>query len=209
MGRVKMYDANEIARSIRETFTAKKEMREREYEFVWPARMQCVGHSLAVAYESDKWQDDKKMVLYKHLAEDPKDAPNFAYCTPGFLRDFGDPEEPWPTIGPMVSLKDVPMPRHFAILARFKELNLRLYTRGTDKRPQFGKEEDDGVVKVTVKHAMLGASKILWSQVSDQEDQLFLFVFSPKEDRDGGVKAGVHVIITGDELDVHPEGIVG
>jgi len=210
MGRVKTYDANEIARDIRQTFTAKKEMKERPFDFEWPSHLQHVGDSLAVAYSSDKWQKEGEMVLYKHLAE----SRNIAYCVPGFLRDFHNPSNPWPVYGNMVSLEDMPMPKHFAILGLFEEIDFQLQSqkyasnRGSSARHKFREhspkklpETDEGVVKVTVRHAFVGASKIRWSEISDREDQPFLFIFTKKE--------GVHIVVTGEELDVRSEGIVG
>lgn len=196
MPRLRTYEAEDIARSLRETFTANAKMREHKFTFDWPSELQNVGDSLAVAYSSDKWQDDGSMILYKHLAE----SRNKAYCIPGFLRDYNDPSKPWPTIGPMVTFERVPMPKHFAILALFEEANLHLHTSGTDERPRLGRG-DEGVVKVTVAHGMLGASKFCWSHVSEEEDEPFLFVYTKKE--------GVLMVITGEELDVHKEGIVG
>lgn len=196
MPRVRTYDAVDIAQDIRKTFTANDKMRKREFSFEWPSALQNVGDSLAVAYSSDKWQDDGEMILYKHLAE----SRNRAYCVPGFLRDYENPREPWPTIGPMYSFKDMPMPKHFAILALFEEIDLHLHTHGNDDHPKLGKG-DEGIVKVVVANAFVGASKFRWSEVSDKEDEPFLFVYT-KDD-------GILILVTGDELDVRSEGIVG
>jgi hypothetical protein len=192
MSRVKVYEAEDIARNIRETFTAKKAMKRHAFNFNWPSVWQNIGDSLAVAYASDKWKDDGDYELYKHLAE----SRNHAFCVPGFLRDFDNPKKEWPTIGPMVSFADVPMPREFAILALFEELDLQLHVDGTDDDPQFG-EEDEGVVKVTVAHGILGASKILW----EESPEPFLFIYTEKD--------GPLVFIIGEELDVLADGIVG
>lgn len=196
-GRVRVYDANEVARGIRETFTAKPVRETISLPFTWPTQLHNVGDSLAVAYASDKWKKDGDMELYKHLAE----SRNRVLCLPGLLHSYHDPSEKWAMIGPMVSLADVPMPKHVAILGLFEEANLKLYTGGTDEDPEFGDEEDDGVVKVAVKHGMLCASMIRWSEVSNQPDQPFLAVYTEDE--------GVHMIIVGDELDVEKDGIVG
>ena len=46
--------------------------------------------------------------------------------------------------GPTIRFDDCPMPRHFAILARFTEANLLLYTGGTNASPTFSDDDDDG-----------------------------------------------------------------
>jgi len=196
VSRVRVYDAENIAREIRETFTAKYVQEVIEFPFVWPRTMQHVGDSLAVAYSSDKWRRDGDSIAYKHLSE----SRNRALTVPGFLRDFDRPSESWPTIGPTVSLDRVPMPKHFAVLALFEEVNLKLHTRGTDRKPGFGRG-DDGIVKVTVAHGVLGGSKILWSKKHDIPDEPFLFVYDER--------SGPLMMIVGDELDIKSEGIVG
>lgn len=196
--RVRMYDAESIAKNIRETFTAKPSKKRTPFDFQWPAKMHHVGDSLAVSYASDKWKDDGDFDVYKHIAE----SRNVAFCVPGFLRDFDDPAQPWQTIGPMVDFTNVPMPEHFAVLGYFEEADLALHTEGSNARPGFSSDENEGVVKVTVRHGMLGASKILWSQTdSSREDEPFLFVYTNTH--------GVLMIIIGDELDVEADGIVG
>lgn len=195
--RPRLYDAESIARNYRETFTDKPVSSETEFSWTWPAVLQHVGDSLAVAYESDKWKKAGDYVLYKHLAE----SRNRALCVPGFLRDFDEPSRRWKAIGPHVSFAEVPMPKHFAVLARFEELNLKLHTRGTDMSPRFGRG-DDGVVKVTVRHGMLGGSKIRWSEkYDDMADQPLLVVYTASD--------GPLVVIVGEELEIEADGIVG
>lgn len=196
MAKRRIYEANEVATEYVEKFHARPVREKREYEFSWPSRLQFVGESLAVAYASDKWKDKGDYELYKHLAE----SPNRAYVQPGLLRDW-DSESPLKTIGPMVSFAKCPLPAQFALLGFFEEANFRLHVGGTNKAPKFGKHEDDGCVAVSIGNAMLGASKIRWSQTSDREDQPFLFVFTKSE--------GPLILITGEELDVEPDGIVG
>lgn len=196
MPRVKVYDTQDVAKNIRETFTSKASKNATKFNFDWPSKMQHVGDSLAIAYSSDKWKDDGDYELYKHLAE----SPNVALCVPGFLRDYDNPSASIRTIGPMVSLKNVPMPREFAVLALFEEADLHLHTGGTNDHPVLGRE-DDGVVQVSIGHAILGGSHIRWSKVSDRPDQPFLFVYTERE--------GPLMIILGDELDIEADGIVG
>jgi hypothetical protein len=195
MGRVRVYDSEHLAKNMRETFTDKKSTKRTKFPFTWPDTWQNVGDSLAIAYSSDKWADEGDLTPYKHLAE----SPNRAFCVPGFLRDMDNPKKEWPTIGPHVSFEDVPMPKHFAVLALFEEVNLKLHTKGTDEEPRFGRG-DEGVVKVTVGHATLGGGMIRWSEESSRGDQPFLFVYT---------KSGPLMLIVGEELDVLADGIVG
>lgn len=203
--RVHVYDAEPIARSIRETFQAKPVKERIELPFKWPTRLQHVGDSVGVAYASDKWKNEGDYEIYKHIAE----SRNRALCAPGFLHLYEKQSEKWPAIGPMVSFEeDVLMPKEFAVLAYFEEANLILHSRRVKNRPAFAKNpDDDVVVKVFVKHGVLGASKMRWSEVEPgKEDQPFLFVYTEPTRSDAG---GVHMIIVGDELDVEKDGIVG
>lgn len=153
--RPRIYDAEPIARQIRETFTQKAVRRSRTLGFGWPSRMQNIGDSLSVGYASDKWKTDGDYDLYKHLAE----SRNRVLAARGFLTDYDGAR--WPVRGPTVTFAGAPMPRHFAPLGFFEECYLQLYTRGSDGAASFG-TGDDGVVQVVLKHAFLGGSKILW-----------------------------------------------
>jgi len=200
LARVEVYDAEPMARSIRETFQAKPVKERVELPFQWPRKMQHVGDSVGVAYASDKWKDEGDYEVYKHIAE----SRNRALCTPGFLHVYENQHEAWPTMGPMVGFEnDVLMPKEFAVLAYFEEANLILHSRAVRGRAEFAKNpDDDVVVKVLVKHGILGASKMRWSELDpDRGDQPFLFVYTEQ--------GGVHMIIVGDELDIEKDGIVG
>jgi hypothetical protein len=187
--RVRVFDAEDDARKMRETFTAKPVREKVKFRFRWPAEMQHVGDSLAVAYSSDKWKDDDDLELYKHLAE----SRNVVLCVPGFLRDGDSPTQVIETIGPTVSFADTPMPRDIAILALFEEANLQLHVDGTDDAPELGRK-DDGVIKVSVAHGHLGGGKM-------HDGRVFLVVYTERD--------GVLMLILGDELDVLADGIVG
>lgn len=201
MPRRQVIDAQGVATGIVETFNDRPWEYEQRMSFGWPRALQNVGDSLAVAYASDKWKPKgqngrREMELYKHLAE----SRNRAFVQRGLLKDFYKPNRSWPVRGPMITFSDCPMPRHFAILGLVEEVDLQLYSAGSRDEPQI--VGDDGIVKVTVRHGMLGASKILWSvEDPNEEDEPFLFVYTKS--------AGVLMIIVGDELDVKKDGIVG
>jgi hypothetical protein len=199
----RVYDAQDLAIGMTETFNDRPWEYREELPFSWPSYMQNVGDSLAVAYASDKWKPKgsngkRESELYKHLAE----SRNRALVQPALLRDEYKPNKPWPTKGPMVSLAQVPLPQHFAVLGLFEEIDLQLYTKGTNRKPAFSDDKDEGVVGVRVRHGMLGGSYIRWSELYDDEkDQPFLFVYTRA--------AGVCIIVVGDSLDVKKDGIVG
>jgi hypothetical protein len=202
MSRVRVYDAEELAIGMTERFKDRPWEEYEELPFNWPARMQNVGDSLAVAYASDKWKPKsrngkRRAELYKHLAE----SRNWALVRPGFLHDYYRPSKRWPQRGPDVSFANVPMPEHYSMLGLFEEIDLQLYTHGTKNAPRFSSDKDEGIVKVTVRHGLLGGSYIRWSEVSDRDDEPFLFVYT--------ATAGVCIIVVGKKLDVEKDGIVG
>ncbi len=192
-GRPRVVDALELAADLRHTFQGRRPTKVVELPFSWPSVLQNVGDSLAVAYESDKWRDDGRLTAYKHLAE----SRNRALVVPGLVHRWDEPAVSWPVIGPRVSLAGVPMPKHFAMLGLFEEADLRLYVAGDERAPRFGGRRDDGCVKLTVKHGLVGASAIRWPQ----RDQLFIFVYTEQD--------GVLMIVVGKQLGVERDGIVG
>lgn len=191
MSRVRMYDAQAAAKELRERFTAKPATKRKVHNWDWPASLQWIGESHAVAYESDKWKEDGDYELYKHLAE----SKNHVYAVKGLLRD--DDGEKWHTIGPMVSLPAY-MPDHFAELALFTEVNIQLFTGGTDASPRLGRG-DDGFVAVEIAGGILCAGYYRTKQSGP--DVPFLFVCTKR--------SGPELLITGAELDIEADGIVG
>jgi hypothetical protein len=196
-GRARIYEAEEMARNMRRTFTDKPVTGRKELPFTWPRLMRHVGSNEGVAYSSDKWKKDGEYELYKHIAE----SKNRVLVLDGFLRDFDDPSKPWPAIGPYVDLTDVPLPKHFAFLAYLEEVNLRLHTHGTDAAPKLG-DGDDGYVKVALKHGLVGGATIRWDLMDPRaKPQTVLFVYTEAD--------GPLMLIEGEKLDVEKDGIVG
>jgi hypothetical protein len=74
------------------------------------------------------------------------------------------------------------MPRHFALLDKILGVQVRLS----------GSDEDDGYYQIDIPRAKLGAMRT--------SDGLFLLVYTDD---------GVHMIITGDQLGVTKDGIIG
>lgn len=202
--RVRVFEAESIARNIAQTFKDRPVETEEVLDFDWPDVIQDVGESLGVAYDSDKWKPRKgsgkrDSEIYKHIAE----SRNRIYVEPGLLQPGDDIGLDLKPIGPKLSLREasargeIIMPESFAVLGRFIECNVVLHTGGTDDAPRRSTRGDKGVVTLSVKHGMLGASKMK----RDGRLQPFIFVYR----RD----FGVYFIITGDELDIEKDGIVG
>jgi len=200
--RMRVYDAEDLAVGMTETFKNRPWEYRDDLPFTWPRSLHNVGDSLSLAYASDKWSknpsSERDWELYKHLAE----SRNRVLIKKGLLKDYHSPGVSWPVRGPMVSLEGLPLPKHFSILCLFEEIDLQLYMAGTSRRPRFGRKKDDGIVQVKVRHGIIGGSKILWS-VDDPsvDDQLFLFVYTDTQ--------GVLIMVVGEELDVLKDGIVG
>lgn len=203
-GRVRVFDAKDIAKNITTTFKDRGVEYEKVHDFDWPDKVQQVGDSLGVAYSSDKWKPKDKSgkrdwEVYKHIAE----SRNRIFAVPKVIRPERDAKRPMKVIGPMVSLVDstrggkLLLPDHFSELGIFKEANVILHTEGTDDDPKFGKGKDDGCMTLSVKHGMLGASHLKYGRRSVP----FLFVYTPED--------GVYFIILGEELDIEKDGIVG
>lgn len=200
--RPRIYDAEELAINMVETFKDRPYEYSEDFPFEWPTELQNVGDSLAVAYASDKWKPKdergrRQWELFKHLAE----SRNRALVRKNLLKHQYAPGKNWPVRGPMVSLADAPMPEHVAILGLFEEIDLALYTCGKKRQLGFSPNPDEGIVKAKVRHGFLGASYIRWSAIGRGKDQPFLFVYTRSQ--------GVLMMVIGDELDVEKDGIVG
>lgn len=200
--RPRVYEAADVARSIRETFADRAVVDRVHLGHHWPHSLQHIGDSLAVAYASDKWQPQdrfgrRKIVDYLHLAE----SRNRCFAVPGLIYDEDRQDRAWPVCGPMVSFERVPMPRDYGVLALFMEIRLQLHVPGPRQRPVI--RGDEGIIRVRFPHAILGASEIQWSQLGrhDMEDEPFLFVYTERD--------GILLLVVGDELDIEKDGIVG
>lgn len=182
---VRVVDTEELAANTYQTFMDRKHRRKQTMKFGWPEKMQEVGIGKAVMYRSNKWKlDAREWEDYKHVAE----ATQTLYVTPGFLREWGDPRKKMPVDGPIVSFEE-PMPKHFAILAPLIGIQARLY----EKRGKTRRLGDP--YEIVIARAMLGGAH------HPETNEPFLFVYT----RSGGV----HMLLTGPELDIEKDGIVG
>lgn len=181
----RLVDTHESAKDMFETFHAKGSRRQVKFGFNWPRQMQEVGRAVAQLYRSNKWKmNPREFEDYKHIAE----APQRLYVVPGFLQD-AEQGGPLKVYGPKVSL-DGEMPKHFSILATLIGVQARLYDQG-GKLPR----GESGLFEIVVKHGMLGGARF------PDNDEPFLFVYTKQ--------GGVHMMITGTQLDIEKDGIVG
>ena len=180
-----LVDTEPQARRMFEEFHAKASKRRVNYNFSWPGTVQEAGRAVAQLYRSNKWKmNAKDFEDYKHVAE----APQYCYVIPGFLRDASG-KKPLKIHGEKVGLPKE-MPKHFTILAPLIGIQIRLLDE-QGKLPR----GDKGLYEIAVPHGMLGGARF------PDNDEAFLLVFTKQ--------GGVHMIITGTELDVERDGIVG
>lgn len=179
-------EAIEHARDMRRKFRDEEPRREQPVEWTWPRSMREVGTCEAVMYASDKWRDDRKLIDYKHNRE----ATQYLLVEPGFLRQQRSPSKKLKVVGPSVALDN--MPDAFAVLAKILGVQCRLYQGSS--RDYYLPRGDEGLYQVDIPGAMLGAAR------HPDTGGTFLMVYT---------KSGVHCVITGDELAVEKDGIVG
>lgn len=175
----KVVDTEDISREIRETFHQSPSKKKLNLSFSWPLEMRRIGTSESIMYLSDKW-GIVEGEKYKHVSESDCDV----YISPSVqIRDEDgellDLGEDWEDL-------DGKMPRHIAVLGKSLGIQVRLEcpdssANGLKKQLDFAS-------------ATWGAAK------SPETGETFLVLFSPRE---------VLLIVTGDELDIERDGVVG
>jgi hypothetical protein len=182
--RVEVIDTEEDAREIYKKFHDKPSKRRVNMDFTWPTVVQEIGEAKAQMYRSNKWKmNPKEYEDYKHVAE----AFQRCYVVPGFLRDYNS-NRSLPVYGPKLEVQG-PMPKHFTILAPLIGIQVRLYDKG-GKLPKEG-----NLYEVVIPSGMLGGAK------HPDTGEVFLFVYTKT--------GGIGLMITGDELGIEKDGIVG
>lgn len=197
--RPRLVDARDLAEDMRRTFHDSDPKRAEAMPFTWPAELQVVGRCLSVTYSSDKWKTSKEWEDYKHVAE----APQYLLVPRGFLLDWRT-DHPIDTVGPMAELPD-PMPQHFAKLAKFLGIQCQLYGSMREGRPRLSRAPD-ALLEFRVGRAHLGGCFVPDDSehpkgVGMEPGAPFLFVYTLED--------GVCCIVTGRDLDVEKDGIVG
>lgn len=186
---VRVVDTREVAEKTFEVFHKRPMSEEIPVADRWPARMQEVGIGQAELYRSNKWKKDlRKYEEYKHIVE----ASRSLYVEPGWLREWGNPKRQLSVIGPMVTCEG-PMPQYITRLGPLLGLQVRLYREGPDGEP-YVPGGDENLYEIVASRAYLAAGHYPGT------GEVFLVVYDA-----GGIRA----LLTGDELDVREEGIVG
>ena len=191
MGRVRVVDTKAEAEKTFKVFHDRRFRQEIPMTFGWPAEMQEVGEGKAEMYRSNKWQKNlADYDEYKHVVEGTRTV----YMVLGFLREWGNPRRSIELCGPMVSFEE-PMPKHFARLGPLLGLQVHLY-RCDDEEHYLPKGDgaDGNLFEITVARAYLGGA------AHPQTGEKFLFVYDAR---------GVHVVLTGGELGIEEDGVVG
>lgn len=182
---VEVTDTEEDALDMYERFHDKPSKRQVKFDFSWPTHVQEIGEAKAQMYRSNKWKaNPKDFEDYKHIAE----AFQLCYATPGFLRDYATGKS-LPVHGPKLEVQG-PMPKHFTILAPLIGIQIRLYDKNESLPPR-----DENLYEVVVPRGMLAGAR------HPKTGESFLFVYTKTH--------GIGMIITGDELAVEKDGIVG
>lgn len=182
---MKVRDTEEQAVSMFRTFYDRNPTKRISMNFSWPKEMQEVGQARAQMYRSNKWKKDlEEYEDYKHIAEGYQ----VCYVVPGFLRKFGDPKKKVKVHGDLVDLPEE-MPKYFTVLAPLIGMQIHMYDKDGSIVP------GENLYEVTIDQAFLGGARF------PDNDEAFLFVYTEK--------GGVHMIITGEILEVEKDGIVG
>lgn len=185
----RVVDTRKQAVDMFKTFHSRSPSREVPVTWTWPRRMLEAGVGQAEMYTSNKWQDNlREFEDYKHIAEGKR----MTYVRPGWMRVWGNPHRRVPLVGDTVEF-DQPMPKHFCILAKLIGIQLRLFEQAQDGDVYLPKNGD--VYEVRLSRGMLGGAE------HPETGEKFLFVYT----RQGGIG----MIITGNDLDITHDGIVG
>jgi len=186
---IRVVDTKDQAVKRFEVFHDRAPTRATQMPFTWPKKVQEIGVGHAEMYRSNKWkskEDQSEYEDYKHIVESTR----LVYVTPGWIRERTEPWKKLPVYGPTFDLKGS-MPRHFTRLGRLIGVQIRLYE---DDDLKLSKGDGARIYEVDTKHGMLGAAE------HPETSEVFLFIYTTD---------GVHMLLTGEKLDVERDGIVG
>ncbi len=187
--------AGQLARKMRETFMdAPGEYGTYDTGASWPSQFVAIGQGLSFAYTSHKWEKGDTFNDYKHVAE----APQTVYAAPVLASQFPRNLSGQPFLR---EAPDFVLPMEVAELTPLLFVQMDLFDRG--HKVSGG---DEGLRQIVLVGAMLyggyarrpDASP---SSTSKRDYRPFLFAASKKE--------GVILMVTGRDLDVTRDGIVG
>lgn len=186
---IRVVDTRDEALGTFKAFHAREPKRETEFDFTWPTKWQEVGEGKAVMYRSNKWKKDlRSHEDYKHVAEGPQ----ALLVVPGYLREREDESVHIDAFGPYFTLTG-PMPQHFTKLGPVLGVQARLYDE-KDNGDLYLPNGDDRLYQIEMPRCHLGGAK------HPESDEPFLFFYD---------KHGIYMMITGAELDIEKDGIVG
>ncbi len=187
---VEVVPTEDEARKIRETFMARPAKRKRTFSWAWPHDWAHIGRCLAVMYSSDKWKADKEFEDYKHIAEAPQE---FLLAPDVDIRIMGSRgKRRLDSVS--VSLIE-PMPADIADLAPLLGVQVQLFASVDRKgRGKLGRTNDD-LFELEPSRAMLGGAR------HPRTGAAFLVVYNASR--------GPIALVTGRELDIERDGVVG
>jgi hypothetical protein len=187
---MRVVDTSNTAHEMFRTFHARDPRKKTELPFSWPATMREIGVGQAEMYRSNKWQKRlSEFEAYKHIAEDPRRT----YAREDLLVD-AKTGRPMDLHGPLVEFRE-PMPQHFTELGQLIGVQVLLYGLDEKGNLTLADGEDGNYYEVRMRQAKLGGT------VHPKTGEPFLLVYTEK--------GGVHMIITGDRLDIERGGITG
>lgn len=186
---VQVVSTEDEARKIRETFMARPSKRRRTFSWGWPPELALIGRCLAVMYSSDKWKEEKDFEDYKHIAEAPQE---FLVVPDVDIRFSGRGRRELQAAS--VSLIE-PMPGDIAELAPLLGVQVQLFQSVDAKgRGKLGSKKDD-LFELAPSRAHLGGAR------HPKTGQSFLVIYNASR--------GPIAIVTGRELDIEKDGVVG
>ena len=168
---------------------ARGSKRRRTFSWGWPAELSHIGRCLAVMYSSDKWKSEKDFEDYKHIAEAPQE---FLVAPDVDIRIMGRSGRK-KLDGINVSMIE-PMPSDIADLAPLLGVQVQLFSSVKGKRGKLGRSQED-LFELAPSRAILGGAR------HPKTGAAFLVIYNASR--------GPIALITGSDLDVEKDGVVG
>lgn len=185
--RVRVVDTSDRARETFETFHRRPSRRRMPMNFEWPSSMIEAGAGRAELYRSNKWKSNlSEFEQYKHIVESDRTI----LVVPGVLRTR-DGRKALPLCGDVVCFEE-PMPRDFSRLGPLQGVQIQLLSCDRDE-PYMS--DGTNIYEIDFAHGWLAAAE------HPTTKETILFVYTEDD--------GVRMVLTGSELAVERDGIVG
>jgi hypothetical protein len=202
-GKAPAHPSTDHARKMRETFQDDDSHTDYRINATWPTHLYELGQGRSVAYTSNKWKDKPTQFEdYKHVAE----SPNVTYVTERFLKDARRSQKLRPNGGgeyPEV-VPGYEYPTTIAELAPFVFLEVRPIVSWEEGKPRRRVELASHAIQIGMPGCIVYgcyAKKPGGSWTNKRDLKPFLAVIHKT--------GGVYAVITGRDLDVKKDGIVG